>query len=379
MGCRGPRVAVSATGSCSSPYGGRDYRDPAPIRRFQHPCEFTVLFGGHIHDDEPWHPDSGGRDDARRRAGRGAGLAAQSPRLPGRSYRIRPRPGLQPGRQGPGQRRARTRRSSSGISPQANAQRLWKGTQTRWTPWRSAPTARRWPAAARMRRSSSGTSPAARTRRPCKGIKNGSWPWRSARTARRWLREATTRHQAVGRGDRQGTGHPPGHADFVRSVAFSPDGKTLASGRLRRDDQAVGRGDRQGTSPPQGTHNATTRLWCSARTARRWPREAGDEPDITLWDVAAGKSIVATRRAMTPTASRPWPSAPDGKTLASGISTMDDQAVGRGHRQEHGCSGAARVLFRPQPFSPDGKTLATGGVDKTIRLWDVGTAAGTDR
>ena len=37
--------------------------------------------------------------------------------------------------------------------------------------------------------------------------------------------------QAVGRGDRQGAGHPQGaHRTRCDSVAFSPDGKTLASG-----------------------------------------------------------------------------------------------------------------------------------------------------
>ena len=146
---------------------------------------------------------------------------------------------------------------------------------------------------------------------------DGVRPWRSVRTARRWPRGARTRRSSCGTW-RRARNRPPSRDTraWCASVAFSPDGKTLASGsgdktiklwdvatgkeqatlkghtdavyvrgvqsgrqdaglgERGQDDQAVGRGDGQGTGHPQGTHGLGVCPWRSARTARRWPRGA---------------------------------------------------------------------------------------------------------
>ena len=128
-----------------------------------------------------------------------------------------------------------------------------------------------------------------------------------------------------------------GHTDWVYSVAFSPDGKTLASG--------------------------------------------SDDKTIILWDVATRPARSASRSPATPARCLSVAFSPDGKTLASGSADRTHHPVGRGD--------AASALGEPSratpaavmsvAFSPDGKTLASGSCDKTIILWDVATRPAAGR
>jgi WD40 repeat protein len=126
-----------------------------------------------------------------------------------------------------------------------------------------------------------------------------------------------------------------GHMEAVNSVAFSPDGKTLASG--------AGSG----------------LLWSNDNTVR-------------LWRVSDGK-LLNTLEGHTNWV-RSVAFSPDGKTLASG---SDDNTVrlwrvsdGKLRRTLEGLEGHTNNVMSVA-FSPDGKTLASGSVDNTVRLWRV--------
>ncbi|MBC5797544.1 trypsin-like peptidase domain-containing protein [Sphaerospermopsis sp. LEGE 00249] len=160
-----------------------------------------------------------------------------------------------------------------------------------------------------------------------------------------------------------------GHSSLVRSVAFSPDGQTLASGSydntIKLWDVATGKSIATLTG-----HSYLVNSVAFSPDGKTLASGSGDDT-IKLWDVATGKSIA------TLTGHSEWVNSvafsPDGKTLASG--SLDntiklwDVATGKSIATLTGHS--SRVIS--VAFSPDGKTLASGSFDNTIKLWDVPT------
>jgi RNA polymerase sigma factor (sigma-70 family) len=174
------------------------------------------------------------------------------------------------------------------------------------------------------------------------------------------------------------TGHShPGSS--VHSLAFSPDGKRLASGNgspggpisVLLWDAATGKVER--TLP--GYTGMVSSLAFSA-DGKRLASASGDRK-LKVWDVATGKELVSIASPSNYFASIAF--SPDGKRLVSANDnktvTVWDAAEGteilvlKGHNRE--VTSAA--------FSPDGKLVASGGFDATLRLWDATTGKELDR
>jgi WD domain, G-beta repeat len=158
----------------------------------------------------------------------------------------------------------------------------------------------------------------------------------------------------------------------IYSVAFSPDGKTLATGSgsdVRLWETATGKEIR--------TLAGEQRVVLSVAFSPDGMTLASGSTDraIRLWETASGKEIrkLAEHRGYVYSVAF----SPDGKTLASasGDNTFRLWDISKGE-EIRTLDGQASSVRSFVAFSPDGKILAAGNEDKTIRLWD--TASGKE-
>jgi len=163
-----------------------------------------------------------------------------------------------------------------------------------------------------------------------------------------------------------------GHSDIVDSVAFSADGRTLASGSWDQTIKLWDVGSGKELKTLQG-HSAW--VLSVAFSADGFTLASGSwDHTIKLWDVTSGKELRTLRGHATWVLSVAFSG--NGKTLATASAEptikLIDVANGQEWRRLLGHSADVNSVV----FSPDGKTLASGSSDQTIKLWDV--ASGTE-
>jgi WD40 repeat protein len=158
-----------------------------------------------------------------------------------------------------------------------------------------------------------------------------------------------------------------GHTSGITSLAFAPDGSTLAGGG---SDSKIHFWDLKTEKYLRGVETRSSQFLAWSPSGDTLASSSRSSLPTCLWNAKTGKLL----RELPAEAHGQFLLAfsPDGKHLvtAGGSSAIHiwDVATGKETKANSGHSGEIYSLV----FSPDGKLLASRSRDQTVRLWDVG-------
>jgi WD40 repeat protein len=157
-------------------------------------------------------------------------------------------------------------------------------------------------------------------------------------------------------------------SDWVGSVSFAPDGRTLGSASA---DQSVKLWDIQARSIRVVLKHSAPVRSVSFSPDGSVVASSGDDWVTRLWEVESGRPLKTLRGHEGPVLHVAF--SPDGVALAAsgadGITKLWDIESGVVRATFSGHGGPVSHV----DFAPDGRTMASASTDGTVKIWDTGT------